>query len=185
MCVYESLCWCNTLNGSKVIAFLGLINGLINVLYTCLYYDSVFGHSPRYEYYILDVTSSVLVVLNMISLIPNGQMIVGVLSRKPIYLKPWLGFYIIFLMYYTCVCVVWVAIFRIYFAEDFVVTVRNYRIISGGQEYGSSLVTLIFALILAASNAILYTLFDIVICAFNKIKGNNEANQQGLWSIIC
>ena len=98
MCVYESLCWCNTLNGSKVIAFLGLINGLINVLYTCLYYDSVFGHSPRYEYYILDVTSSVLVVLNMISLIPNGQMIVGVLSRKPIYLKPWLGFYIIFLM---------------------------------------------------------------------------------------
>ena len=80
---------------------------------------------------------------------------------------------------------VWVAIFRIYFAEDFVVTVRNYRIISGGQEYGTSLVTLIFALILAASNAILYTLFDIVICAFNKIKGNNEANQQGLWSIIC
>lgn len=116
MCNYEKFCCCccNVVTCSKIVAILGLIAGVINLVYalmgalgvgfaasyvTTLYQNQIFGA-------ILNAIGAgafmwLSIILTAVWIIPDALLLVGINKMKPGFMLPWLIMKMILLVLFT------------------------------------------------------------------------------------
>merc|ERR1711936_1140040 len=116
MCTYEKFCCCccNVVTCSKIVAILGLIAGVFNLVYALmgalgvsfaasyvetLYENQIFGT-------ILNAIGSyaflwLSIILTAVWIIPDALLLVGINKKKPGFMLPWLIMKMILLVLFT------------------------------------------------------------------------------------
>jgi len=188
---------------AKIIAILGLIAGVFNIVYALLGALGVGSLGYRYVgtlskigsiYEIIHIVGLATflwgsVIATAIWTIPDALMLHGINRNRPGFLLPWLIMKMILLVIITIWSVVAIAMFALTIGvvngldrndlTNLIGDSQNqdlenlFRNIQGGTTVG----LIILAVVLAISNALGYYIWDIVKSAYKQIKEENRTNQ--------
>merc|ERR1711971_531850 len=160
-------CCCNVVTCSKVFAIIGLIGGILNVIFGFL---SLAGTAAIFDQllYTIPYADGILlvsIVISVVWMIPDACLLYGISKKKPGFMMVWLVVKMILLVLWTILSVLIIIVLSV--ADE---------LIFGSGRYQNHFVILIviYAIILAVLNALGYYLWDIVKSAYKQIKEENE-----------
>jgi len=192
---------------AKIIAILGLIAGVFNIVYALLGALGVGSLGYRYVGTFSNI-SSIYEIIGTVGLatflwgsviataiwtIPDALMLHGINRNRPGFMLPWLIMKMILLVIITIWSVVAIAMFALTIGvvnglnrSDLTNLIGDsqtqdldnlFRNIQDIQSQGTTVGLIILAVILAISNALGYYIWDIVKSAYKQIKVENRTNQ--------
>merc|ERR1711971_1214632 len=155
---------------SKVFAIIGLIGGILNVIFGFL---SLAGTAAIFDQllYTIPYADGILlvsIVISVVWMIPDACLLYGISKKKPGFMMVWLVVKMILLVLWTILSVLIIIFLSV--ADELIFGSGRYQNLSQVDV----ILIVIYAIILAVLNALGYYLWDIVKSAYKQIKEENE-----------
>merc|ERR1711971_645809 len=181
-------CCCNVVTCSKVFAIIGLIGGILNVIFGFL---SLAGTAAIFDQllYTIPYADGILlvsIVISVVWMIPDACLLYGISKKKPGFMMVWLVVKMILLVLWTILSVLIIIVLSL--GDELIIgSGHQNRIQAHSNHYCDNIrkkyinndncdyfFMVIYIIILAVLNALGYYLWDIVKSAYKQIKEENE-----------